>query len=106
MGFEGRAWTYTGDVMATTFLQQCLAGDVDPGEIDDFVDAWHEGAGTNLSLHEFLGLDECEHALWLENPDMLSPILAARRFGAPLQTAVIDADDGVGSTGDQFRRHG
>jgi hypothetical protein len=75
---------------AATFLQQCLDGVVDPDEIDDFIDAWHEGEGDNEELHQFLGFTEDEYRLWLARPEFIYPILQAHRFGQPLDDAVHD----------------
>ena len=78
--------------MATTFIEQCLAGDIDPEAIDDFVDAWHDGAGPGVTLEDFLGMDATEYALWVERPGMLPSILAAHRSGLPLASAIFDSE--------------
>ncbi len=70
-----------------SFVNQCLAGDVDPDAIDDFVARWHEGA-TGVTIWEFLGMTKDEYALWVEQPDSLHAILYAHRFGGSVEEAV------------------
>lgn len=60
-----------------TFVDKCLAGDADLNEIDDFVEAWHGGAGEGLELDEFLGMTLDEYALWVERPSALPAIVSA-----------------------------
>jgi len=73
-----------------TFVDKCLNGDADLDDIDDFVQAWHEGDGPGLELREFLGMTREEYGLWLEHPTCLPAIVAAHRFGFPLFEAVKD----------------
>lgn len=41
---------------AQNFIDLCLQGEiVDLNQIDDFIDAWHDG-DSEQTLHEFLGL--------------------------------------------------
>lgn len=75
-----------------TFMEKCLAGEVDLDEIGDFVGAWHEGAGPGLELREFLGMTKDEYALWVEQPQFLPAIVASHRFGLPLREAVRDPE--------------
>ncbi|MGD0430409.1 MAG: hypothetical protein ABSA58_04905 [Acetobacteraceae bacterium] len=56
-------------------------------EIDDFIDLWHEGAGSqagNVALYEYLGLTRDEYEVWVLDPDVLPQILIARRDSRPL----------------------
>lgn len=46
-------------------------------EIDDYVDAWHDGI-QDVPLHEYLGFSPEEYSLWLSEPDMLAHIVRAR----------------------------
>ena len=61
-----------------TFIELCLAGRAQPEDIDDFVDAWHEGDSA-LELHEALGLTWDEYAQWVAQPDILPSILETHR---------------------------
>lgn len=80
-------------MMALSFIDQCLNGDVDPDAIDDFIDAWHGGAGGDEELYRYLGLAEDEYALWVERPESIHAILAAHRFGLPLDEAIRDTSE-------------
>jgi hypothetical protein len=66
-----------------TFMSRYLSGDVDGGEIDDFIDAWHERPGKT-ELFEFLGMSRQEYASWLRDPDCLPRLADARRAGRSL----------------------
>lgn len=72
-----------------TFMEQLLTGKVLPDEIDDFVEAWHTGSGTD-ELHEFLGMSWTEYALWVQDPAYLSLIVTARSRGQDIRAAVND----------------
>jgi hypothetical protein len=69
------------DDQSTTFIDLCLRGEVSINDVDDFVDAWHGGAGK-ATLREYLGMSEHEYSLWLTDPDELSRIFASRRIAA------------------------
>ncbi len=60
------------------FVDLCLGGEALAEEIDDFVDAWHEG-GTGKPIYTSLGMTREEYGLWVEQPDSLDVILEARK---------------------------
>ena len=60
------------------FIEDCLAGDTGSGKIDEYIDKWHEGASP-FPLSTYLGMSLEEYAQWLETPDALTTIIAARR---------------------------
>ena len=60
------------------FVAKCTRGEVLLEEIDDFVDAWHEG-DYDEGLHEFLGMTLREYSLWVADVNMLSFIVTARK---------------------------
>lgn len=62
----------------SNFIQKCLEGNALLGDIDDFVDSWHENDST-LSLHRFLGMTHSEYSLWIADPDVLAHIVNAHR---------------------------
>jgi hypothetical protein len=70
-----------------TFLSKCLDGEACVSEIDDYIDAWHDGEGTR-SLPEFLGLTDEEYAIWVEQPEALRYILFAHKYRVPLAEAL------------------
>jgi hypothetical protein len=68
-----------------TFVDLALAGLIaDPEEaVNDYIAEWHE-SDTRLPLHEWLGLTQEQHALFVEKPECLRTLLArieARRGG-------------------------
>jgi hypothetical protein len=68
-----------------TIVERFLSGDeYDLGKIDDEIDAWH-GADTDLELPEWLGLTADEYALYVEHPQAMRIILAARRRSLPVK---------------------
>lgn len=38
-------------------------------QIYQAIDAWHDGAGEDLTLHDFLGWSWAEYAAWVSEPD-------------------------------------
>jgi hypothetical protein len=54
------------------FMQRVRAGEVrDPAnEIDDAIDAWHAG-GSNMELHEFLGMTWEEYRQFVRDPEAI-----------------------------------
>ncbi|SCK09010.1 hypothetical protein [Vogesella sp. LIG4] len=64
----------------SNFIELCLQGDRLPEEIDDYVDAWHDGEST-APLHVFLGMTRSEYNLWMMEPSTLPFILDAHRTG-------------------------
>ncbi len=67
----------------TSFIDLCLDGRAFVDEIDDYIDLWHEG-GTDISLHEFLGMTRPEYALWVEKPESIKFILFAKKNKRPI----------------------
>jgi hypothetical protein len=62
-----------------TFFDLFSRGEVSADQIDDYIEAWHEGAGKEASLHEYLGLTWPEYQQWAEDAGSLHQILAHRR---------------------------
>jgi hypothetical protein len=69
---------------APTFVDQLLQGRAVLEDIDNYVDKWHEGDDPR-ELHESLGLDWDEYALWVERPHTLRHIVFARREGMAVE---------------------
>jgi hypothetical protein len=74
------------------FIQQCVSGQVQPEEIDDFIDQWHVDKPP-APLHEFLGMTWDEYALWVERPAALNAILFAHRVNLSFREALERARD-------------
>ncbi len=70
-----------------TFIDCCLAGEALVTDIDDFVDAWHE-SNDSRPLSEYLGMTREEYELWAPSPELLKPIIHARKTGKPLVEAL------------------
>jgi hypothetical protein len=62
----------------SNFIEKCLRGEVLLEEIDDFVDAWHEGKSRS-PLHTFLGMTQSEYSLWVVDPGVLPFIVTAHK---------------------------
>jgi hypothetical protein len=61
-----------------SFVDAVLAGAATPGDIDDYIDRWHDGPSSE-PLHEYLGLTWAEYSRWVDDPASLTKTLAARR---------------------------
>jgi hypothetical protein len=66
---------------AATFVDAVLAGCALPADIDDYIDAWHDTSDVPNSISEFLGLTPDEYSLWVEHPESLRFVFAARKHG-------------------------
>ena len=77
----------------STFISACLAGNAFAEEIDDFVDAWHDG-NDSRDLNEYLGMTKEEYAVWVERPETLQYIIFAHKHDITLEKAL----DGSGAT--------
>jgi len=72
-----------------SFIEKVLAGKATAESIDNFIDQWHEGNGSE-TLPDYLGMTEDEYALWVETPEALDLIIQARTAGMRLQKASAD----------------
>ena len=75
----------------TSFLEQCLNGDVDINDIDDFIDSWHESDSTD-PLYKYLGLSRNEYALYVEQPFTLPFVIMAHKHNISLDDALSFQD--------------
>ena len=76
-----------------TFVNLCLSGEAFAHEIDDFVDAWHDGNDPR-TLSDFLGMTDEEYAIWVERPETLREILNARQQSLPHKKMIIQSSEG------------
>lgn len=61
-----------------TFIDDCLNGDANVTDIDQYIEYWHTHELTN-TLQEFLGLNDYEFEVWCKNSDnILRDILRCR----------------------------
>jgi len=77
-----------------TFVDQCLEGLATLDEVDDFVEAWHEGEDAR-DLHEYLGLTWDEYALFVERPEALRYIMFSRKRDVPVKEVLQEYSAGV-----------
>ncbi|WP_068059187.1 hypothetical protein [Nocardia xishanensis] len=78
-------------------------------EIDDRVDAWHNGAGGGMPLHEYLGMTWSEYAEWVEAPGRAGEPDTAQAVQEELARAMaqpIDVDAILGSLGPEYNDPG
>jgi hypothetical protein len=82
-----------------TFISACLSGDTLVTDVDDWVDRWHDANGAPYgqpqSLPQFLGMAEEEYALWVERPESLRFILAARKASTSVSAAGVEEIAGL-----------
>lgn len=63
----------------SNFINKCLTGDAFVDEIDDYIDAWHDG-DSPLELNEFLGMTKEEYNYFAMDEDVLPIIIRSHRF--------------------------
>jgi hypothetical protein len=78
--------------MSDRYLDQVLDGRALWTDADEFVARWHD-SDSDEELHEFLGLTWDEYALWTERPETLRLIIAAHKFGEPVEVLLERSDD-------------
>lgn len=75
-----------------TFVAACLAGRALLEDVDDWIDAWHDGPSTT-DLDTFLGFEAAEGALFAERPEALRFIIASRRLRRPVTDLLVGRDE-------------
>lgn len=74
----------------SNFIQECLFGTARFTDTDTYIESWHQ-CNSDKSIRDFLGLTLYEYSLWVENPEILSEIVTARRAGAHIDD-LLQAD--------------
>lgn len=78
----------TTEPAGLTYMDLLVQGKVQPEEIDDFIDRWHEaseGSGAaEQALNDYLGMTWQEYRLWVERPEALQFIVSAHKAGRSL----------------------
>ncbi len=74
------------------YIDDVLNGVALLSDIADYVGAWHRGDGSG-ELHDYLGLTWDEYRLWVEKPEALRLIVAARDRGEPVTDLLEHADE-------------
>ena len=80
--------------MSKSYVAECLSGNALLEDVDDWVDAWHEGRGPG-TLFEHLGMTEQEYSLWVEQPESLRFIIYSRDSGTPIEALLRTAERGI-----------
>ncbi len=78
--------------MSSTFVDACLSGNALLGDVDDWIDQWHD-SDTESSLDSFLGFSADEGSLFAERPEALRFIIAARRQKLPVAKVLATRDN-------------
>lgn len=63
----------------SNFIELCVQRAAVPGDIDDFIDQWHDNPGLQ-SLHEFLGMTRKEYADWIADASSLEEIINSHKY--------------------------
>jgi hypothetical protein len=71
----------------SNFIHDCIVGDAGLEDIDDYVDAWHDG-DSSLSLPQYLGMTEPEYKVWVARPESLAFIVLAHRSDTPISSVI------------------
>lgn len=61
----------------SNFIDMCRDGQARPGDIDNFIDRWHE-TPNGMPLYAYLGMTRKEYSMWVEDETVLASIIGAR----------------------------
>jgi hypothetical protein len=64
--------------MLDDFMRRCVRNAARPEDIDVYIEQWHN-SGSELPLHDFLGLSWAEYRSWAADKSVLPGIIASRR---------------------------
>lgn len=76
-----------------SFVDACLNGHAFLEDVDDWVEHWHTSDDVPAELQTFLGLDDTEYALWVEQPESLQFAIAAHRHNQPVTALMTSQRD-------------
>lgn len=80
--------------MYKNFISDVLEEGVMLEEIEDYVEKWHASDDMEMTLREFIGLDNYEYEMWLkEGDDILRDVLYCRRHGLKLKNYYSMSDE-------------
>ena len=72
------------------FIDLYLEGRASAEDINDSIDAWHNGSGRQ-SIYSYLGMTEDEYSLWLRDPGVLPLIARAHKELRPVREIIDSA---------------
>jgi len=78
--------------MSERYVDAVLEGLALWTDIEHHVEQWH-ASDSGEELHEFLGFSWEEYALWVERPQALRLILAARERGENVSELLVHVDE-------------
>lgn len=76
------------------FKEQHLSGRCEFAQIQDYVEAWHDGAGLGEPLDGFLGLNASEYAAYCHSGQKLQALLDGQRRTQNFRIYQLDFSDG------------
>lgn len=64
------------------FVQLCAAGKLQPEDIHDWIDVWHEtpAKASSVDLPEYLGMTKEEYQMWVLDESYLERIIDRARL--------------------------
>lgn len=72
-------------ITTSTFIDACLFNRAAVSDVDDWVDRWHDSAGSPdghpVSLEDYLGLTEEEYSQWMLDSSILRNVVVSRAYG-------------------------
>lgn len=72
----------------SNFIKDCLEGDADLTDINDYIDRWHDGPDDGVTLIDFLGMTKKEYEIFLLGAENLPFIIRAHRTRSPIQNVM------------------
>jgi hypothetical protein len=89
------------------FMERCLDGDASPCDISLYIRDWRD-MDSDEALEDFLGMTAGEYDAWLDNPQSLTDIIAARKNNISLsdylQRAQVDRNHLLESSDEEIDR--
>lgn len=78
---------------AMGFIAAVLGGRSQEDDIERYIEEWHDAGGLGVELHDHLGMEWREYALWVERPESLPYILESRRRSLALPLVLGQSPD-------------
>ncbi len=75
-----------------SFVALASKGEAILDDIDDFVDAWHDG-DIDVPLHQYLGMTDEEYRLFLADNSSLALIVKAHKNRIPISELMNEEND-------------
>lgn len=69
------------------FITDCLNGDALLEDIYNYIESWHKG-NSELSLNQYLGMNQKEYALFVQDESYLASIITAHRKNESIEYVI------------------